>query len=149
MPPGKKIYVAGAQLKRARRVIATLRRAGYAITYDWPKDLLSWDCVCNTSPEGIARLEEEQGISDWTCVCKGDQEAIAVAERDAVRAADSLVFLWRKGHGLESACYEVGMAMGRGIPVLVVGRHDDFFYLLPEVHKIADDEGIVSSLQSL
>lgn len=141
------IYVAGAELKRARRVMESLREAGYTVAYDWAGELLSWQCVCNDSAAAIAAAELDADLSTWRCVCKGDETEIAMAEREAIRKSDALVFLWRPGGGLESAFYEVGMALGVGLPVIVVGDHSDFFYLLPEARRVMNDGDILPVLR--
>jgi nucleoside 2-deoxyribosyltransferase len=119
-----KIYVAGLNLERARAVMNKLRASGHTVTYDWVADY----------DRGSQYVEDHQ------------LEA-AIAEREAVRAADVLVYLWEQGQ--ESARYEAGMALGRGIPVIAVGEHEAFFYSLPEVQRAASDDEIIDVLRSL
>ncbi|MCH8069161.1 MAG: hypothetical protein IID16_07865, partial [Candidatus Marinimicrobia bacterium] len=53
-------------------------------------------------------------------------------------------YLWERDQ--ESARYEAGMAMGLGKPVIVSGKHDSFFFNLPNVHRIASDSEIISAI---
>jgi hypothetical protein len=112
-----KIYVAGLNLKRAGRVMKTLEAHGHTITYDW--------------------------VTDYS---EEDQERKAVEEREGVRNADILVYLWEERQ--ESARYEAGMSMGLGKPIIAVG-HQAFFFLLPEVICIDSDNQIISALNTI
>jgi hypothetical protein len=102
-----------------------LRAHGHTITYDWVADYTEHD-------EG--HVEEHA------------REA-AASERAAVQASDVLVYLWEEGQ--ESARTEFGMALGINIPVIAVGQHEAFFYLLPEVRRVATDAEIADALRSL
>lgn len=110
-----KIYVAGKKLDRARAVMNVLRKHGYEITYDW------------------ANLYSEENPKEK-----------AVEEREAVRNADLLVYLWESDQ--ESARYEAGMAMGLGKPIIVSGEHDAFFFNLPNVSCVDSDDKIISAI---
>lgn len=109
-----KIYVAGLNLARAQRVMEMLRGDGCAITYDWT----------------VAYSEERETEK-------------ALVERQGVRDAHVVVYLWESGQ--ESARYEAGMAMGLGKPLIVVG-HQSFFFGLPEVTWVASDDQIIGAL---
>jgi hypothetical protein len=113
-----KIYVAGKNLQRARSVMEMLRKEGHAITYDW-----------------IVGIENETDSI---------KKSKAFDEREGVRKAEVLVYLWESDQ--ESARYETGMAMGLGIPVIVSGKHESFFFLLPEVVQVKKDESIIGVL---
>lgn len=62
--PGR-IYVAGKEFGRARRVMEELRARGFGISYDWTE----------------AYSEKEEGLK-------------AIREREAVRGSDALVYLF-------------------------------------------------------
>lgn len=106
----------------------------------------------------MARAEEVIGelraaghaiADDWTAhYCEGDGAERAAREVEAIRAADLLVYLWEpKG---ESSCYETGMAMALGKPVIAVAPgHDSFFFRLPNVRRVADDAAIVGAIAEL
>lgn len=84
---------------------------------------------------------------DWvTDYSEDDQATKAFDEREGVRSADALVYLWEEDQ--ESARYEAGMAMGLGKPVVAVG-HEAFFFLLPEVVSVKSDKDIISALASI
>jgi nucleoside 2-deoxyribosyltransferase len=112
-----KIYVAGNELERARKVVKLLQDSGHTITYDW-----------------------------FSAYSEDDQKQKAHDEREGVRNADILVYLWEAKQ--ESARYEAGMAMGLGKPIIAVG-HDAFFFLLPEVTSVATDADITKALNSI
>jgi len=109
-----KVYVAGLDLERAHRVMQLLKSHGHKVTYDW----------------ATSYKEEDQGQK-------------AFDERQGIRDADIVVYLWEKGQ--ESARYEAGMAMGLGKPIVVVG-HQSFFFGLPEVTLISSDDAIIDAL---
>lgn len=114
-----KIYVAGKNLERAKRVMDMLRSAGFEITFDWVADIDN-----ETDPEGKAR-----------------------AERDAVIEADVLVYLWEADQ--ESARYEAGMAMGLRKPMVVSGPHSKRWFLsLPEIECVTSDDDILPVLKN-
>lgn len=113
-----KIYVAGNDLIRARSMMDTLKECGHVITYDWAE-------VIKTGPS----------------------KEKAIAEAQAVRDCDLLIFLWADNQ--ESARYEAGMAMGLEKPVVVSGKSDAFFFQLPNVHPVASDDLIPEKVQEL
>lgn len=110
-----KVYVAGKSIERAQAVMDTLRASGYTITYDW-----------------IATLD------------KGPAKEVAIAEWEAVRSSDVLVYLWESDQ--ESARYEAGMAMGLQIPIIVSGNSKAFFFQIPNIHCVESDEGIPDAI---
>ncbi len=112
-----KIYVAGKNLERARAVMDMLIENGHSITFDWVKDIKN-----NNNPAQKA-----------------------VCEREAVKNADVLVYLWEPDQ--ESARYEAGMAMGLHKPIIVSGfNKTPFFTSLPEVISVSSDVEIISIL---
>lgn len=110
-----KIYVAGKNLDRARVVMDVLRKHGHEITYDWVNP------YSEENPKEKAR-----------------------EEREGVRDADLLVYLWEPDQ--ESARYEAGMAMGLGKPIVVSGKSDAFFFNLPNIFCVDSDNEIVSAV---
>jgi len=112
-----KIYVAGKNLERARLVMNMLRDCGHHITYDWATNFRS-------------NKPQEKSFK----------------EREGVRDADLLVYLWESDQ--ESARYEAGMAMGLGKPIIVSGKSGSFFFHLPEVHCVNSDESIVGYIKT-
>ncbi len=111
-----RIYLAGKNIERARGVMKSLRGNGHEITFDWLTD-----------------IENE-----------GDLTKKAVQEREGVRQAEALVYLWEADQ--ESARYEAGMAMGLGKPILVSGYKEAFFFRLPEVKMVDSDDEIGEAL---
>ena len=116
-----KIYVAGNNLERAKKVMDTLVEKGHTITFDWVSD-----------------IENNSNPADKVII-----------EREAVKLADTLVLLWASDQ--ESARYETGMAMGLHKPIIVSGftKKNRWFTLLPEVISIESDEDIISALNNL
>lgn len=85
---------------------------------------------------------------DWiVSIDKGPLKEIAIAEAEGVRAADILVYLWEADQ--ESARYEAGMAMGLQKPVIVPGKSDAFFFQLPNIYCVDNDEEIVKKINEL
>ncbi|MBI2175625.1 MAG: hypothetical protein HYU35_02750 [Parcubacteria group bacterium] len=107
-----KIYIAGKNIERARAVMNTLRKLGHRITFDW-----------------VGNIKNENDLTRK-----------ASYEREGIRDADVLIFLWEAEQ--ESARYEAGMAMGLGKPIIVSGKKDAFFFRLPEVIKVQNDKEI-------
>ena len=103
---------------RARKVMDELINEGHVITYDW-----------------VALIEG------------GPAKEKAIAETEAVRASDLLVYLWEADQ--ESARYEAGMAMGLEKLVVVSGKSDAFFFQLENVHSVNSDELISEKVQEL
>lgn len=113
-----KIYVASNEVSRARKVMQALIAAGHTITFDWTVDIENED--------------------------QEDKATKALKERDAVRACDALVYLWKDNQ--ESARFEAGMAMGLRKKVIAVTNHKAWFFALPEVIQIDSDEQILQAL---
>lgn len=117
-----KIYVAGKNLERAQSVMDILIEKGHSITFDWVKE-----------------IENEK-----------DEELLqkAIDEREGVKNADLLVYLWESDQ--ESARYEAGMAMGLHKPIIVSGFKKKLFFLgLPEVICVKNDEEIISAVNEI
>lgn len=106
----------------------------------------------------MARAEEVIGAlkdaghtiaDDWTAHYREDNDAArAMCEVKAIKAADVLVYLWSpRGEG---SCYEAGMAMALGKPIIAVApAHESFFFQLPNVHCVADDAAIIAAIAAL
>ncbi|HEY1041775.1 MAG TPA: hypothetical protein VGE63_03600 [Candidatus Paceibacterota bacterium] len=109
-----KVYVASNEVDRAKSVMESLIRAGHEIIFDW-----------------TIGIEGEQ-----------DKQSKALAEREAVRKCDILVYLWKADQ--ESARFEAGMAMGLRKKIIVVTDHQAWFFTLPEVIQVNSDDEIVS-----
>ena len=93
----------------------------------------------------ILRDYGHQITYDWASKFSGDKpKERSQKELEGVRSADVLIYLWEDDQ--ESARYEAGMAMGLGRPVIVSGKHDSFFFNLPNVHRIASDSEIISAI---
>lgn len=116
------IYVAGKNIERAQRVMGSLIKQGHTLTLDWAT--------------GIENEKEEE------------LPQRARDEREAVKRADLLVYLWEPDQ--ESARYEAGMAMGLHKPIIVSGfkKHPLFFLSLPEVLSVEDDEKLIEVLKN-
>jgi nucleoside 2-deoxyribosyltransferase len=117
-----KVYVAGKDISRAVSVMKKLRDAGHTITYDWATDF--------DNAEDLDKKRTQELASD---------------ELAGVKVADCLVYLWEKDQ--ESARYEAGMAMGLGIPVLVVADHDSLFFHLSAVQQVESDDQITDTIE--
>ena len=113
-----RIYVAGKNLERARRVMDALRKEGYEITYDW-----------------VALIDG------------GPTQDKAIAEWEAVRNSDLLVYLWESDQ--ESARYEAGMAMGLQLPIVVSGNSKAFFFQIPNMYCVDSDETILQKINEI
>lgn len=92
--------------------------AGHTITFDWTVD--------------IEKEDQEDKVTK------------ALKEREAVRACDVLVYLWKDNQ--ESARFEAGMAMGLRKKVIAVTDHEAWFFTLPEVTQIDSDDQILLAL---
>lgn len=112
-----KVYVASNNVRRAQSVMNLLKENGHSISFDWTIDIEN---------ESLQNSEK------------------AIIERDAIRNSDVLVYLWDENQ--ESARYEAGMAMGLGKKVIVSGNHKSFFFQLPEVISVEDDNKIIKAL---
>jgi hypothetical protein len=113
-----KIYVAGKNMERAQLVMNALIAAGHHITYDWIAHM----------PGGPTK---EKAIAEW----------------EAVRSSDLLVYLWESDQ--ESARYEAGMAMGLQLPIVVSGNSSAFFFQIPGVHCVGSDTDIPKKIRQL
>jgi hypothetical protein len=112
------VYVAGrlADMERVRTVQAIVRAVGARITFDW------------TGPEGDQR-------SDWSAESERAAE-LSLRERRAVVDADLLVLCGPDPHGGLGCFIEAGMALGRGIPVIVLEPvRESVFWYLPGVRR--------------
>ena len=114
-----KIYVAGKNLPRARSIMELLIQNGHTITFDWVKDI---------------ETEKDEDLPQR-----------AIDEREGVKNADILVYLWEDDQ--ESARYEAGMAMGLHKKIIVSGFNKKLFFLgLPEVICVKTDDEILSKI---
>lgn len=116
----KRIYVAGNEVERARKVMKGLAAAGHTITFDWTTDI-----------EG----ETAQ-----------DKVGKPLKEREAIIECDALVYLWKDNQ--ESARFEVGMAMGLKKKIIVVTNHQAWFFALPEVIQVNSDSQILAAIEN-
>lgn len=116
-----KIYVAGNEIERAGLVMDGLRSRGHTITFDWIP--------------GIKEQTDENKIER------------ALLEREGIREADILVYLWKENQ--ESARFEAGMAMGLKKPIIVSSDHKAFFFSLPEIVQVSSDDEIVEAIKRL
>lgn len=117
-----KIYVAGKDIERARKVMEALEKNGHLIAFDWVDDWLN-----DKNSKGTAKL--------------------AIAEYKAVKDSDGLVYLWEPDQ--ESARYEAGMAMALDIPIVVSGNREAFFFQLSNVHVVDSDESVIKKINEL
>lgn len=113
-----KIYVAGKNMDRAEAVMKELVAGGHTITYDW--------------------------VSQFT---SGPTAEKSLAEANAVRESDILVYLWEIDQ--ESARYEAGMAMGLEKKIVVSGKSDAFFFQLPFIYCVENDKSILKKVNEL
>lgn len=110
--------MAGKNMERARKVMDALTADGHEISYDWVANM----------PSGPTR---DKSIAEW----------------EAVRTSDMLVYLWEPDQ--ESARYEAGMAMGLRLPLVVSGNAKAFFFQIPIVHCVESDELIPQKVREL
>lgn len=90
-----RVYVAGAskELDRAKAVIATLREAGYTITFDW--------------------VEEVERVGDANPADPGVRLMSAHKDVDGVQSADVFVLLHPGLENNSTGCwFELGLAIG-------------------------------------
>ena len=116
-----RIYVAGNEIERAKLVMDRLRSCGHTITFNWIP-----------------------GIKEQT---DGDKIKRALLEREGIREADILVYLWKEDQ--ESARFEAGMAMGLGKLIIVSTTHKAFFFSLPEVKQVLSDNEILDAIKGV
>lgn len=104
-----RVYVAGASAERHERVrpvMARLRAAGIEITHDWTEAMHeAWSVE-----DGDAMVPES--MRDW----------YARQDRDGVMSADVVVLLAPDGPST-GAWVELGLAIGREVPIVVSGRN--------------------------
>jgi hypothetical protein len=113
-----RIYVAGKNMERARPVMDALIVDGHEIAYDWITNM----------PGGPTK---DKAIAEW----------------EAVRSSDLLVYLWESDQ--ESARYEAGMAMGLELPIIVSGNSKAFFFQIPKVHCVESDSLILGKVKEI
>ncbi len=80
-------------------------------------------------------------------IVEGPSKEIAILEAEGVRGADLLVYLWESDQ--ESARYEAGMAMGLQKPIIVSGKNDAFFFQLPDIYCVENDEEILKKINEI
>lgn len=114
-----RVYVAGSTkgISRVQHVMAECQRGGHEITFDW------------TGAEGEIR-------ADWSSDI-GRANELATVERDAVLSADALVLVAPPKDVAGLGCWtEVGIAIGRPIPVVLVDDpRESVFWYLPNIRR--------------
>lgn len=104
-----KVYVAGAMVERAERaipVMRALREAGITITHDWTTDVQEYSNA----------EQSDAGVPDdirYRC---------AVLDMQGVKDADLVLLLAANERGSSGSWVEFGIAIGRGVPVIVAGE---------------------------
>ena len=117
-----KLYVAGKDLIRARAVMDLLCSHGHEISFDWVDNWIN--------------NEDLRGSAD-----------VAIKEYKAISESDALVYLWENDQ--ESARYEAGMAMGLNKPIVASGGDGVFFFQLPHVYCVHNDNEISVKLNEV
>jgi len=106
-----RIFVASSYLnkRKARQAMEWFRIRGHTITFDW------------TRPE--------RGKTAWYLRKK------ALADFNGVMDADLLVVIWP---GRLGTATEIGIALGKGIPVIIVGQPDvmSIYWYYPDVRIV-------------
>lgn len=103
-----RVYVAGAWIERETRaipVIKALREAGVTITHDWTLDSNEVSNAATSDSE----LAKEYRLEH------------AKLDQQGVFTADYVLLLAPTERGASGAWTEFGMALGKGIPVIVAG----------------------------
>jgi hypothetical protein len=102
-----RVYVAAAadNWEAAREAISELARRGYTITHDWTEGIAN----------GRYNVSVQQSEADWRSMAGRDLEGAATA--------DVLVLVCPAARGSHT---ELGVALGRGRPVVLVGWGRDF-----------------------
>ena len=96
----------------------------------------------------ILRDSGHQITYDWANKFSGDKpKERSRKELEGLRSADVLIYLWERDQ--ESARYEAGMAMGLGKPIIVSGKHDSFFFNLPNIHRVDSDDRIIFAIMTV
>lgn len=127
-----RIYVAAKseEAARARKFMQAIRDVGHYITYDWTTDVLA------------------HAVTPFT---KEAQKKCARSDVDAARTADAVIVLYHPG--LRGALVEMGVALAKQAPVLVVGCAPDdrcvFFLLAHHVSTEVEAIAFIPHLQSL
>lgn len=124
------IYVSGSrhEIPRVREVMDILRQLGHKVTFDWT---VHFDKNGITDPEYLA----ECALDDFKGVC----------------SADLVVALFENGHAYKGTCAELGVAVARGIKVIVVGHAGDdcIFTYLKSVEKFDIWEEALARIKNL
>ena len=95
-----------------------LRKDGHVVTYDWVANM----------PGGPT---QDKAIAEW----------------EAVRGSEVLVYLWESDQ--ESARYEAGMAMGLQLPIVVSGNSKAFFFQIPNIYCVDSDKAILQKVREI
>lgn len=127
-----RVYV-GAKfeaVEAARELMSVLRAAGHEITHDWTGE----------SVEGKRGVEVLDVLRD-----------AALDDADGVKSADAMVLLHHPN--LRGGLVEMGIALGRDIPVIVVGgageAYPPIFYWHPDVIHVATPREALAHLGAL
>jgi nucleoside 2-deoxyribosyltransferase len=114
-----RIYVAGRtnDIKRVREMQDLCRKAGHEITEDWTQ---------NVNAQAIRA--EDDGVT-----LPSEFKRYAMNDVRGVRSADMIVVMC--GPALLGTAIEIGIAIEREIPVVLVGEtdRDSVFFYLPNV----------------
>lgn len=108
--PKNTVYVAGAssEMGRVTRFIARLRKAGYAITFDWPAQIRS-----SGKPANVGLTHDER-FAAWSACMEGVESAGTV-----------IALAPRNGRTTKGMWAEMGIAIARGMVPIYVGHVDD------------------------
>ena len=128
-----KIYVAGKWGERqiCKQVMTAIERDGHEITCDWTNH--------DYPPSGTPESEKQALLQKW-----------ASLDIQGVRDADALVFIAIIELNYRGAFVEMGAALGKGIPVFVIGHGIDTCVFIdhPLIRKVEKIAHILPALKS-
>lgn len=122
-----KIYIATkyTSKRRAKKLMKQVRGAGHSITVDWTKT----DQKVENNENSLSEI--------------ATMDAIGVSD------ADALLLLTTK-HGGRGMYTELGIAIARKIPTIVIGRHlNNIFYFMPECVRVKNNKEALKALAIL
>lgn len=120
-----RIYLAGPWVRRAdvREARNVFQQSGIAVGSRWI------DFDAEGQDEHNASTQQREALNDW----------------EDIHAADALVLLNLEKS--EGKAVETGMALVRGIPVIVIGQRSNVFHYLPQVTIVETIGDAIAKLQ--
>jgi len=122
-----KIYVAACKQDKAQMMASTLDNNGFDIVSTWVYKVF-------------------KRTADYT---EEEREAIAVRDTEEVKKADAMVLISDDEYYAGGKFVEAGVALGLGIPILVLGRRENILLWHKDVQLFNTREEVLAELQRL